>query len=45
MADQQLGQLSGYVSNPAEGDVKPSGVFEDIPAGPIGGAAKADVEV
>jgi hypothetical protein len=45
MADQPLGQLSGYVSNSAEGDVKPTVVFENIPAGSVGGAEKDDVEV
>jgi hypothetical protein len=45
MADQPLGQLSGYVSNSAEGDVKPTVVFEHIPAGSVGGAEKDDVEV
>jgi hypothetical protein len=44
-ADQLLGQLSGYVSKSAEGDVKPTVVLEHIPAGPVGGAEKDDVEV
>jgi rubredoxin len=47
MADQQLWQceLSGYVFDPAEGDVRPAVVFEDIPAEPscpVCGAEKDD---
>jgi rubredoxin len=47
MADQQLWQrqLCGYVLDPAGGDVKPTVVFEDIPADwlcPVRGAEKDD---
>jgi hypothetical protein len=45
MADQPLGQLSGYMPNAAAGDVKLTVVVEHIPAGLVGGAEKDNVEV